>query len=290
MKISKAVITAAGYPHHQLPLQRFVDRDGEEKSALRILIEEIGGAGVSEICVVIRPGSAEAYREAAGPYLQRLSFVEQDAPRGYGDAVLRAAPVVGDEPFLHLVSDHLYISSGTETCARQLVDAAVRNQCAVSAVQPTRESMLPYYGCVGGRRAPHQSGCYLVDEVLEKPNPTQAEQLLMVPGLRAGHYLGFFGMHVLTRQVMDILREQLAALPPGEKLALSPALAALARQERYLAVQLQGSRQNIGVKYGSFLAQLALAIAGKDRAEVLAQLVELVSVQRLGGADSGVAQ
>ena len=279
MKVSKAVITAAGHPHHLLPLQRFVDRDGVEKSALQILIEEIGGAGVGEIGVVIRPGDADAYREAAGPYLQRLRFVEQDHPRGYGDAVLRAAEIVAGEPFLHLVSDHLYISAGTETCARQLVTAAETHNCAASAVQSTRESMLPYYGCVGGRRVALQPELYEVEAVLEKPTPTQAEQQLLVPGLRAGHYLGFFGMHVLTPRVMEILREQAAALPEGESLALSPALAQLARQERYLAVELKGSRQNIGVKYGTFLAQLALAMAGKDREEVLAQLVELIAAR-----------
>ena len=121
MKIDKAVITAAGQTQRLLPLQRFVDRDGAEKTALRILIEEIEGAGVGEICVVIRPGDADAYREAAGPYVDRLAFAEQHDPRGYGDAVLRAAGFVNDEPFLHLVSDHLYISRTEETCAKQLV-------------------------------------------------------------------------------------------------------------------------------------------------------------------------
>ena len=37
-----------------------------------------------------------------------------------------------------------------------------------------------------------------MEDVIEKPTPTEAEQRLLVPGLRAGHYLCFFGMHVLT--------------------------------------------------------------------------------------------
>ena len=40
--------------------------------------------------------------------------------------------------------------------------------------------------------------CILIDKVIEKPTPTIAEQKLIIPGLRAGHYLCFFGMHVLS--------------------------------------------------------------------------------------------
>ena len=52
-------------------------------------------------------------------------------------------------------------------------------------------------------------------EVLEKPTPTEAEQRLIVPGLRAGHYLCFFGMHVLTPTVMDLL-EEASVVGPGD--------------------------------------------------------------------------
>ena len=51
---------------------------------------------------------------------------------------------------------------------------------------------------VGGRRVPRQADLYEIDNVLEKPTPSEAEQRLLVPGLRAGYYLCFFGMHVLT--------------------------------------------------------------------------------------------
>ena len=36
----------------------------------------------------------------------------------------------------------------------------------------------------------------------------------------------------------------------------------------------------MGVKYGLFQAQLALALKGKDRDTVLAQIVELLALQR----------
>ena len=91
-----------------------------------------------------------------------------------------------------------------------------------------------------------------------------------MPGLRAGHYLCLFGMHVLTPAVMELLAEQ-TAVP----VMLTPALAELARRERYLALELDGTRFNIGVKYGMLMAQLALALSGSDREEILAKLLEL---------------
>jgi len=284
MKIRKAVVTAAGEKQDRLPLQRFVDLDGTEKTALRIVVEEVVAAGVEEICLVVRPGNQPAYREAAGDFARSLVFVEQPVARGYGEALWRAAHFVDDEPFVHLVSDHLYISRLPRRCAQQLVDVAEAEQCSVSAVQPTRESMLRYYGAVGGSRVPGRTGLYQIERVLEKPTPTKAEQELAVAGLRAGHYLCLFGMHVFTPTVMELLSRQIEAegSRSGEPLMLSPALAELGRRERYLAFELEGTRFNIGVKYGMLMAQLALAIHGSDREEILARLVELLAARYHG--------
>jgi UTP--glucose-1-phosphate uridylyltransferase len=118
---------------------------------------------------------------------------------------------------------------------------------------------------------------YEIEDVVEKPTPTEAEQRLIVPGLRAGHYLCFFGMHVLTPAVMELLGKELSG--GAEKVHLSTALAKLAAMERYLAFELQGRRYDIGVKYGLLIAQLALALSGDDRDEVLSGLVELLAAK-----------
>lgn len=65
MKVTKAVITAAGKNQHTLPLQSLVDRDGRTKSALAILTGEIKSAGISDIVVIVSPGDEAAYAEAA---------------------------------------------------------------------------------------------------------------------------------------------------------------------------------------------------------------------------------
>jgi UTP--glucose-1-phosphate uridylyltransferase len=280
VEIKKAVITAAGKAQRTLPLQTLVDRDGAPKTALRILLEEILAAGIDEICIVVSPGDQAAYSAAAGGHAGRLQFVEQTSPLGYGHAVACAREFAGSKPFLLLVGDHLYVSGSAKRCAQQLVETARAEHCAVSAVQATHESKLPYYGAVGGHLVPGRKGLYEISQVLEKPTPTEAEQRLLVPGLRAGHYLCFFGMHVLTPAVMDLLAEETAKA--GQKTVhLTDALARLAKHERYLASELTGRRYDIGVKYGLLTAQLALALDGQDRDEVLTGLVELLARREL---------
>ncbi|MCA9258254.1 MAG: hypothetical protein KDA61_03590, partial [Planctomycetales bacterium] len=64
------------------------------------------------------------------------------------------------------------------------------------------------------------------------------------------------------------------------KLTLSPALAALAQRERYLAFEVDGARHDIGVKYGVLMAQLAHSLSGRDRDRILTELVQLLADQR----------
>ncbi len=85
-------------------------------------------------------------------------------------------------------------------------------------------------------------------------------------------------MHVLTPTVFDLLD---AAGTAGQR-QLSPALAVLAERERYLAAELSGRRYNLGLTYGLLTAQLAIGLAGPDRSEILAQLVDLLAKQPAG--------
>jgi UTP--glucose-1-phosphate uridylyltransferase len=258
-------------------LQTLVDRDGAEKPLLCILTEQALAANIEEICVVVWPGDASRYAQAAGKYASSLRFVEQSEPLGYAHAIRCASEFTGADPFLHMVGDHLYVSAAKNS-AQRLLELAEAEECSVSGVQPTRESLLPRFGTVAGRRVAGRNDLYRVETVIEKPTPTEAEQRLLVPGLRAGYYLCFFGMHVLTPRVMELLGNGSATL--------SAALGELARHEQYLALEDSGRRYDLGHRYGVLVAQLALALNGPDRAQVLAQIVELLADRELSGSRS----
>jgi len=278
MKVRKALITAANPRQRALPLQMLIDQRGESKSALQIVLEEAAGAGVEEFGVIVCPGDESAYAGASGELRDRVRFIAQRDPRGYGHAVWCGREFIGGETFLHLVGDHLHVANGAISCARQLIGVAESEDAPVSAVQPTHESLLTAYGTVGGRLVGGERPLYQIETVIEKPTPTVAEQQLLVPGLRAGHYLCFFGMHVLPPEIFRLLEDQGAA-NAGQSLGLSPALHALAARRRYLAFSVAGRRYDIGATYGLLFAQLALTLAGRARDRILTQLVELLATR-----------
>lgn len=281
MKVRKAVITAAGQSQRRLPLQNLIDRDGHERSVLAILMEETLRANIEEIAVVVWPGDEAAYEQVIPGHAGRVRFISQPEPRGYGHAVWCAREFTAGDPFLHLVSDHLYVGAAAGACAARVVEVAEAERCSVSAVQATHESLLTGYGVVGALRAGQANDRYRVETVIEKPTPTEAEQKLVVPGMRAGYYLCFFGMHVLTPAIMDILGDTVAA--STARVSLSQALAQLATKERYLALEMDARRYDVGLRYGLLTAQLALALSGQDRDEVLTMLVRLLATQEPAG-------
>lgn len=276
MRITKAVITAAGRGQRNLPLQTLIDRDGRQKSVLNIVINEVVQSGVEEICMVINQDDESSYKSVAGDHAGRISFVYQNEPLGYGHAVGCASAFTKREPFLHLIGDHLYVSRTGTGCASRVVKLAEAESCAVSAVQATREGLLRNFGAVGARRIQGRSDVYAIESVIEKPTPTEAEQKLIVPGLRAGYYLCYFGIHVLTPTVMDILERQRRESPDGSLPTISSALNELSRSEKYLGLEMNDQRYNIGVRYGLFNAQLALALNGEDRDDIISMLMEML--------------
>jgi UTP--glucose-1-phosphate uridylyltransferase len=82
--------------------------------------------------------------------------------------------------------------------------------------------------------------------------------------------------------VMDILGSKLAA-DLAARVNLVDALVILARQEQYLAIEDAGRRYDLGAPYGLLIAQLALALSGRNRVEVLMQMVELLADRELDG-------
>jgi UTP--glucose-1-phosphate uridylyltransferase len=272
MQIKKALITSAGADQRKLSMQTLVDREGNHKTVLEILVNEVREAGIEEIGVVIHPGDTDVYSELVSGDKQ-IHFIEQDKQLGYGYAVLCGAGFIGNEYFLHLVGDHLHVNRTEMHCARHLTEIAKKYECSVSAVTPTRESLIPNYGTIGGKRIPQTNDLYSIEKVIEKPTPTIAEQKLIIPGLRAGHYLCFFGMHVLSSKIMSLLELDLEKAE-GNKIGLSNSLNLLATKEQYLALEKNDWRFDMGTRYGLLKAQLALALSGNDRDQVMSELLD----------------
>ena len=308
MRIKKAVITAAARGERLYPvadtIQKamlpVVDIDGLHKPVIQIIAEEAFASGIEEICIVCAPGDGERYISAftslrdnlvksfksvdwakqeadkIDHLLNQLRFAEQEEPRGYGHAVYCAKEFVNNEPFLLLLGDYLYVSYlSQKRCAAQLIELATKEGCSVSAVNPTIEHQIHRYGTLTGKHVPNNEGVYQIEKLIEKPSLSTAELELQTPGLRAGYYLCFFGIHVFTPLVFQLLENEIKNA--SANILLTPVLQTLATTEKYLALEVKGNRYDLSRKHGLIRAQIALGLAGEAHDETLTTLVELLA-------------
>lgn len=310
MQIKKAVITAAArgerlYPVAD-PVQKsmlpIIDTDGISKPLIQIIAEEAFSSGIEEICIICAPGDEKRYVEnfqslhssllkvykhndwaelqalRIKDLLERIIFKVQEKPLGYGHAVLQAKSFVKDESFLLLLGDYLYISGiKGKGCASQLIELAVKENCSVSAVNPTIEHLISKYGTLTGRPVLNNENVFQIEKIIEKPSISQAELELQTPGLRAGYYLCFFGMHVFKPIIFDFLDEYIKEKKETENILLTPCQNKLALSDKYLAMEVKGNRYDTSKKLGLLQAQIALGLAGTTKEEVLTSIIQIMA-------------
>jgi UTP--glucose-1-phosphate uridylyltransferase len=313
-KVRKAVITAAGKGTRQYPASTavqkemfpMVDRDGLTKPVIQIIGEEAIESGIEEICIITQPGEERQYREyfrrldddmvksfrgkdwaileseKLGAFGDRLYFAEQHTPEGFGHAVYQAKKFVGDEPFLLMLGDHVYISDVKDRCARQIINVYEKYMCdVVTAVQPTVERLLHLFGVIRGAPIDPNKGIYKAELIIEKPSVDTAREKLTTPGLPAGNYLAHFGMHVFSPRIFDSLEYLIKSnLREKGEIQLTAAQEHLRQHtDKYWSLITQGQRYDTGIPYGLMETQLALALNGVHRTEICEAIARILAMQ-----------
>ena len=308
-KVRKAVIAAAGrgtrhYPASSVvPKEMFplVDRDGVTKPILQMVVEEAFHSGIEEICIVAAPGKNSLYQqhftqteatiaqdwtrlqsEKLAELGKHISFVLQDEPQGFGDAVFRAREFVGDEPFLLLSGDHVFVSDTKDRCARQLIAAFEELPFdALTGVQPNPESLLHLFGIIRGAPFDVDRGIYRAQRIIEKPSIDQARKELATDGLPMGNYLAHFGMHIFTPAIFDAMEYMIKQnIRSNGEIQLTAAQEHLRQQtNNYGCMIVRGQRCDTGIPYGLLESQLALGLAGVHRTEVCEAVTRILASQ-----------
>lgn len=308
-RVRKAVIPAAGLGTRQYPASSalpkgmftVVDRDGLTKAAIQIAVEEAQGSGITEIAIVVRPGDEALYQryftpipderrpafakhpwtleqsEQLGRLRDMITYIPQTEPLGYGHAVYCARDWAGDEPFLLMLSDHVFISHTATPCARQALDVFEQYGRSVYALHRISEDRLRFFGTIQGERVQERPAVYNLTHVKEKPAVDYARRHFRVEGLPDGTYLGFFGQHVLTPDIFDALAYHIEHdIREGGEFQLTNAQELLREREGAYGCEIEGESHDMGVAAGMIQAQIALALHGANRAEVARALRELL--------------
>jgi len=277
-RVRKALIPAAGFGTRLFPATKatkkelfpIVDSDGIAKPAILLIVEEALQAGVEEVVIVVQQEDLDDFEKLFrvqvsienfnklpphfqdfARYLlevgQRVTFCVQHNQEGFGHAVYAARELIGDEPFLLMLGDHLYRSCADRSCARQLIDVFEQHGKSTLGLRRTPETMLANFGTATGTwLAPDE--CLSITEFAEKPTIDYARSNLRVPGLPEGEYLTVFGQYVIKPQIFSYLEEHIAhnVRERGE-FQLTSALDRLRKEDGFVGVLVQGQRYDIGL-------------------------------------------
>lgn len=279
--VRKAVVPAAGLGTRHFPASHAVKKelfpvvgpDGIARALIHYHLIDLVAAGIEEICIIVQPGDDRPIREYLhGPgdaYLKRLekypalhkeardmrdlagrvSFAIQHEQEGYGHAVYQTKQFVNGEMVLLCLGDHLFRGSPVSPYKELAEMARMSGGKSVSAVNAIGPSELKGFGTIAGKRRGENPRVIDVSLIIEKPAVDVAREKLRVDGLPDDTFLGWFGMHLLSPSIYDILEEMIKndTRDNGE-FQLTRAQEIQRQREGYLALEmLNATRFDFGV-------------------------------------------
>lgn len=284
--VRKAIIPVAGFGTRLYPASRALkkdffpipDKDGMVKPVILILLEELVKSGIEEICLVLgseeerikyrdffeTPLSEEHLRKLS-PEMQeyenrilaigkKLRYVYQKEKRGFGHAVYQAADFANNEPVLLLLGDTLYRTDSNKPCALQLIEKYELYNKLMVSIHPVPLSVVSHYGILSGTWEDKNETILNISQMTEKPKASYAEEFLGVKSQDGERrYMSVFGQYILTPEVFEQLRVDVAASTDTNKeIELTAALDKVREQTGMVGVQLQGRMYDMG-NYKAFI-------------------------------------
>jgi UTP--glucose-1-phosphate uridylyltransferase len=261
MKVTKAIIPAAGFGTRFLPIAKSVPKEMLpvlDKPVIQYVVEEAVAAGITDICFVVsrakRPLEeyfhklpeleteltekkklAELASVQSLNSLARVHFVWQQEMRGLGDAVLHGRAFVGNEPFAVLLGDCIVEGAdAAPTLTKRLCETLVQTGASAVGLEEVPLEKVSRYGIAGGQW--QQDDLLKVDRWIEKPSPEEAPTRMAVSA-----------RYVFTPKIFDLLATQ----TPGKagEIQLTDAMARLLEHEPTFGVVNRGGRRyDIGNK------------------------------------------
>ncbi len=279
--IQTAVIPVAGKGTRLAPVTRvvpkamfpLVDGDGQIRTVLEMILAEVAAAGIARAVVVVSPGQQEmletyfaAARQLDRPLPERIEYLLQPSPAGFGDAVAAAAETLGDRPVLVMLGDHVHLADPDRPgCARQVVEAfGARDAVAVVGMQVVGPGELDKVGVAAGTPLEAGPGLYRCTDFVEKPDLPTARRRLGTEGLGPDRWLAHAGIYAFGPEIFHALADEAQAVAAsGGEVQLAGAQRRLLDrfEQRYLLLRIAGRGLDTGTPGGYERTQAALRSA-----------------------------
>jgi len=285
-KITKAVIPVAGLGTRMLPATKAIPKEMlpiVDKPMIQYIVNECVAAGIKEI-VLVTHSSKNAIEnhfdksfelettlekrvkrqlleeiQAICPKDVTILHVRQGEAKGLGHAVLKARPIIGNEPFVVVLPDVILDDSSanlkTENLAAMLARYNEVGGYSQIMVEPVPMEQVSSYGvvdCAGHDLAAGESKA--MTAIVEKPPVEEAPSNLAV-----------VGRYVLSEKIWDLLK--LTRPGAGDEIQLTDAIAMLMEKETVEAFHMTGKSHDCGSKLGYMKANVEYALRHNELGE-----------------------
>ncbi len=287
IKIRKAVIPAAGLGTRFLPATKALPKEMlpiVDIPTIQYIVEEAVASGIEEILIITNSTKhvmenhfdknyeLEERLKASGKmaqleeideiaHLANIFYIRQKEPKGLGDAILCAKSFIGDEPFAVLLGDDVVVNEGGKPALKQLVDQYEQTRASIVGVQTVDKKDVSKYGIVAPSRSHPATGRLVkLSDMVEKPAVDKAPSQMAV-----------LGRYVLNPEIFELLETQEKGA--GNEIQLTDAIKRLMDRQAVYAYDFEGTRYDVGDKFGFIKATIDFALKREDLKEKVQEYI-----------------
>ncbi|MEC9487927.1 MAG: UTP--glucose-1-phosphate uridylyltransferase GalU [Halanaerobium sp.] len=282
MKITKAVIPAAGLGTRFLPVTKAVPKEMlpiVDKPTLQYIIEELVNSGIKDILIITGRGKeaiadhfdhifeleASLKERDKSDLLAKIDglvemanihFVRQPEPLGLGHAIGFARYHVGNEPFVVVLGDD--IVDAERPVVKQMLEAYEEHRGCILGVQRVPWDSVHKYGILNADNI--SENVYKVFDLEEKP----AREV-------AASNLAILGRYIFPPEIFSIIDR--TPRGRGGEIQITDSIRLLNKQQPVYAYEFSGRRFDVGQQVGFLQANLHYALKRPDLKEKMMEYI-----------------
>ncbi len=261
-KLRTAVIPVAGKGKRMRPLTLVMPKEmlpTVDGPIVETIVRELIQSGIEIIILVTAPGKEMIEHHLAAVELPKtvsgkkveLNYIHQDERPGNGGAILTAADIIADKPFLVVWGDELFL--GKDPRARQLIETFDATGRPVIALTEVADEDISKCGMAAIKRD-RGNGLYELSALVEKPSVKDTPSRL-----------ASVGGYVVTPDVIATLRN--TELSNDGEIYLSTALNEYSQKQPLFGQRVSAEWHETGSMIGYTRAFLAVAKRRSDLAQ-----------------------